>query len=336
MKNQRKKLWKSIIILMITIMTFGAFQTFSVTGKAETIKGVNENEYNAVNESLDTTTIYYRGYANPKIHYQVGDGAWTTNDGVYMTPCTDVEGFDYSITINLNGASGITACFNDGYGNWDNNNRQDYKFGAGYYTCKNGVVTKIEKPSSELKINSVTSSEGEVIQMGTSTTITINASGGSGGYKYSLHYSAYGSGRIVYLLNKSSRNTVVFTPDYPRPASLYIDVIDSDGNKVSTYKTIQVNNVGENHIAIYYRASNATNIHYQIGNGAWTDVPGVAMKVASDRVGYYKIIIDLGNETTLKACFNDGYNWDNNDSRDYYFDSPGTYTVENKTITKNN
>lgn len=336
MNNKTRKLWKTIIILMITITTFGTFQAFSVTGKAETIKEMQENGYNAINESLDTTTIYYKGYVNPKIHYQVGNGAWTANNGVYMTPCTDVEGFEYSITINLNGASGITACFNDGNGNWDNNNSQDYKFGAGYYTCKNGVVTKIEKPSSELKINSVTSSEGEVIQMGTSTTITINASGGSGGYKYSLHYSAYGSGRIVYLLHESSRNTVVFKPDYPRPACLYIDVIDSEGNKVSMQKIIQVNQVGENYIAIYYRASNATNIHYQIGNGAWTDVPGVAMEVASDRVGYYKIIIKLGTSTTLKACFNDGNNWDNNDSKDYYFASPGTYTVENKTITKNN
>lgn len=336
MNKKTRKLWKAILLLMITVTTFGTFQAFSVTGKAETIMGKQENGYNAVNESLDTTTIYYRGYTNPKIHYQVGNGAWTDNNGVCMTPCTDVEGFDYSITINLNGASGITACFNDGNGNWDNNNRQDYKFGSGYYTCKNGVVTKIEKPSSELKINSVTSSEGEVIRFGTSTNITINASGGSGGYKYSLHYYLYGSGRIRYLLNESFNNTVEFTPDYPRPAYLYIEVTDSAGNKVSMQKIIQVHQVGENYIAIYYRASNATNIHYQIGNGAWTDAPGVAMEVASDRVGYYKIIINLGTETTLKACFNDGNNWDNNDSRDYYFGSPGTYTVENKTITKNN
>ena len=315
----------------------GTYKIFvDITEAGRTFRRYICSEYIVAKESQETTTTaYYKGYTNPKIHYQVGNGAWTANNGVYMTPCTDVEGFDYVITIDLNGATGITACFNDGYGNWDNNNGQDYKFGAGYYTYKNGVVTKIEKPSGELKINSVTSSAGDNIQMGTSTTITINASGGAGGYKYSLYYYLYGSGRIYYLLKDSSANTAVFTPDYPRETYLYVDVIDQDGNKVSTQKILQVNNVAENQITIYYRASNPTNIHYQIGNGAWTDVPGVAMEVASDKAGYYKKVINLGDATTLKACFNDGNNWDNNDNKDYYFDAPGTYIVENKTIKKN-
>ena len=59
------------------------------------------------------------------------------------------------------------------------------------------------------------------------------------------------------------------------------------------------------------------------------------MEVASDKAGYYKKVINLGDATTLKACFNDGNNWDNNDNKDYYFDAPGTYIVENKTIKKN-
>ena len=316
----------------------GTYKIFvDITDAGKTYRKCICSEYKVEKETDESaTTIYYKGYTNPKIHYQVGNGSWTSDNGVYMTPCTDVDGFDYAITIDLNGASGITACFNDGYGNWDNNSRQNYKFGAGYYTCKNGTITKIDKPSSELKINSVTSSVGDTMQMGTSTIITINAGGGAGGYKYNLYYSAYGSGRTVYLLKESSENTATFTPDYPRETYLYVDVIDNDGNKVSTQKVLQVNNVTENQITIYYKASKATNIHYQIGNESWTKAPGVEMEVASDKPGYYKKVINLGNATTLKACFNDGSNWDNNDRKDYCFDTPGTYTVENKSITKNN
>ena len=307
-----------------------------ITDSGKTFRYSICNAYKVEKESDETTTtIYYKGYTNPKIHYQVGSGSWTSNNGVYMTPCTDVEGFDYVITIDLNGASGITACFNDGSGNWDNNNRQNYKFGAGYYTCKNGVITKIDKPSSELRINSVTSSAGDTIQMGTSTTITINAGGGAGGYKYNLYYNAYGSGKTVYLLKESSKNTAAFTPDYARETYLSVDVIDNDGNKVSTQKVLQVNDVTENQITIYYKASTATNIHYQIGSGSWTKVPGVAMEAASEKAGYYKKVINLGTATTLTACFNDGSKWDNNNSKNYYFDTPGIYTVKDKTITKN-
>ena len=33
---------------------------------------------------LTTTTIYYKGYDNPYIHYRIADGTWTTAPGVKM------------------------------------------------------------------------------------------------------------------------------------------------------------------------------------------------------------------------------------------------------------
>ncbi|NYD67367.1 alpha-amylase family glycosyl hydrolase [Agromyces atrinae] len=58
------------------------------------------------------------------------------------------------------------------------------------------------------------------------------------------------------------------------------------------------------------------NVHYQVGSGAWTTVPGKELTAAC--TGWVKGEIDLGTATTWKAAFNNGSGtWDNNGSRDY-------------------
>lgn len=291
--------------------------------------------YKVLKEGEDKTTIYYRGYNNPKIHYQIGNGQWTSGNGISMTSCTDVPGYYYSISIDLGDASGITACFNNGANSWDNNNNQNYKFGAGYYTFSNGTITKIEKPSSELKINSITSSSGSTIKYGSTVDIKINASGGEGPYTYYLYYYAYGSGRANYIINGASYNQASYTPDYPRNTILYAEVIDKTGKKVIAQQSFDVKEIKSNQITIYYNGFNNPNIHYQIGNNEWTKGFGVSMEKNSEMPRYYyKKIIDLGDETTLTACFNNGSAWDNNGNRNYHFNGPGVYTFDNGIIKK--
>lgn len=94
-----------------------------------------------------------------------------------------------------------------------------------------------------------------------------------------------------------------------------------------------VNTGTDNSITIYYKTSWTTaNIHYKIGSGSWTTVPGVSMDTSSYS-GYKVKTIDLGTKTSLTACFNNGNNtWDNNSSSNYSFSTAGTYTVVNGVI----
>lgn len=89
-----------------------------------------------------------------------------------------------------------------------------------------------------------------------------------------------------------------------------------------------------NSITVYYDMGwNVTNMHYQIGDGAWTTSPGIAMSNSSIS-GYKTITIDLGTEQKLTSCFNNGSGtWDNNGGNNYTFTSPGTYSVKNGVIT---
>ena len=294
-----------------------------------------QQAFNVKEKTNNQTTIYYRGYDNPNIHYKIGNGEWTTAPGVKMESNRDVDGYYYSITIDLGEEDNLTACFNDGKGNWDSNDGKNYSFGVGYYTFSNKTINKIDKPSSKLKINSITCSSGSTIKMGSTVDMKINASGGEGEYKYYLYYYGYGSGKLNYILNGSTNNTGSYKPDYPQTTTLYAKVVDKAGNVVTYQQVFNVKEITTNQVTIYYKGYENPNIHYQIGNGAWTDVPGVKMESNRDVDGYYySITIDLGNEEKLTACFNDGKgNWDSNNGKNYNF-GVGKYTYCGGKITE--
>lgn len=288
-----------------------------------------------VNEvQKNQTTIYYKGYENPNIHYKIGNGQWTNAPGIKMESNSDVDGYNYAITIDLKNETSLTACFNNG-SSWDSNNGKNYTFNAGYYTYSNGVITKIDKPNNELKINSITCSSGTTMKYGSKVNLKINATGGQGPYTYYLYYYGYGSGRLNYLIKDGSYNTASFTPDYPQKTTIYAEVIDSAGNKVEYNQSFDVKYSTKNEVTIYYNGYANPYIHYQIGNKQWTNAPGVKMEASLEKPGYgYKITIDLDDDDKLTACFNNGNgNWDSNNGKNYTF-TVGKYTYSNGNITK--
>ena len=384
--------------------------------------------YIAVNvlERESKTVIYYSGFSNPRIHYQIGNGSWTAVPGVAMEKSNEVSGFGYKVVIDLGDEDVLTACFNDGNGNWDSNNQKNYKFGPGYYTYKNGVITEIEKPIAKLNVTSLTSNfpkgitgcvtvtltatvadaQGSVaytftdtaadgttktikadttssevywipssygthvitvtatdgvttatktmninvneymrttftgettIYVGVPAEFTLNTTGGTGEITYTYYYTQWPSNTEVQL-QSSTNNTLIWTPEKTGTYQLYYKVADEGGEStVVGYRTITVMERPdiENKTVIYYSGFENPYIHYQIGTGSWTAVPGVPMEKTSELEGYaYKIEIDLGDADKLTACFNDGNNhWDNNNSNDYRF-AAGYYAVKNGQITK--
>ena len=269
------------------------------------------------------TTIYYKGYDNPYIHYKIGNGTWTTAPGVKMTACQDVTGYYYKAEVDLGNATTLTACFNNGSGTWDSNNGNDYTFGSGYYTYSGGVITKIEKPS----LISILSSAGDTIKTNTETTLSVNVQGGT-----NLGYTILVDGTKV--LDNSTSNNVKWTPT--KAGTYKISAVVTSGSEtITAEKTITVKDVTSNITTIYYTGYNIPYIHYKIGNGSWTAVPGVKMIECQDILGYYyKAEIDLGDATTLTACFNNDLgSWDNNNGNNYTF-GVGRYTFSSGVITK--
>ncbi len=124
-------------------------------------------------------------------------------------------------------------------------------------------------------------------------------------------------------------NSNVFTVSDGRisgklPARSVVVLSDYNKKPLSSTNTITL---------YYYTGWSTAYAHYKIGNGSWTEVPGVKMSSAS-KSGYKKITINLGSSNTLTACFNNGNgSWDSKEGNNYYFSSAGTYTVKNGSIS---
>ena len=85
---------------------------------------------------------------------------------------------------------------------------------------------------------------------------------------------------------------------------------------------------------VYYPAAgfgaNSTYIHYRVGTGTWTTVPGVKMEAACD--GYVKYTIKGTEGGRIEFVFTNGSGqWDNNGNKNYIA-SGANVVVENGTI----
>lgn len=94
----------------------------------------------------DTITVYYStGWTSPNIHFQIGNGAWTSVPGVPMKAASDKSGYNFKYVISLNDAQNATVCFNNGSGSWDSKEGADYKLTQpGTYGIKNGVISSLD------------------------------------------------------------------------------------------------------------------------------------------------------------------------------------------------
>ena len=87
-------------------------------------------------------------------------------------------------------------------------------------------------------------------------------------------------------------NTLEWTPKEGGNYTITCEIKTRNGLVAS--KTVDYT-VKDNNITIYYKGYSNPNIHYQIGGGSWTDVPGVAMTATNEMSGYtHKYTIDLG------------------------------------------
>ena len=282
--------------------------------------------------SKNTTTIYYNGYSNPYIHYRVGNGAWTNAPGVKMEATNEMAGYTHKIVINAADSNKVTACFNNGSGSWDSNGGRNYSFGLGQYTLSNGIITDITP--REFELSSFTASKSS-ISLGNSVTLNALAQYGAGDYKYK--FTSIKDGVETIINDYSSNASVNFKPDEIGNYILKVYAKDADGKILEKTTPVGVTEISKNIVTIYYKGYSNPNIHYRVGNGAWTNAPGIKMETTNELSGYaYKVTIDLKDSDNLTVCFNNGYgSWDSNGGKNYTFKA-GTYTFNSGVITEIN
>lgn len=140
----------------------------------------------------------------------------------------------------------------------------------------------------------------------------------------------------VYM-EKTIKGSTSFTWKEPVVGNYTIQVSakDATGESAEYSMPYVVKEEEQNKAVIYYGHKNWTsaNIHYKVGNGVWTTVPGVKME-ASDIDGYtWEFDIDLGDAKKALVCFTNGKGaWDSNSGKNYQVET-GTVGIGKGKIT---
>lgn len=281
--------------------------------------------------TTNNVTVYYAGYDNPNIHYQIGNGAWTTVPGVAMAKTTEQTGYTHKYNIDLGTQTALTFCFNDGNNNWDSKNGANYSLTniSGSVRCgvKNGnKETLSSSPLSNLSIGSFTSSVTSS-SCSKGFTVTAQATGGSGTYSYQYGYKFNG---ICYYLNdcySDNYTTYNYTLNCAGTYDLFVNVKDSNGNTAT--KTIDNFSVIDNSDPISISNFSASKPYINLGesiflysvasNGTqpysfyyYYEIDGVKHKIENsdnssycpwtpDKAGTYSLFVEVVDVNGKKA-----------------------------------
>ena len=185
--------------------------------------------------------------------------------------------------------------------NWENAYIH-YRIGDGEWTNVPGVKMSNSNEQSGYRWK-------YTIDLGTATEATVCFNNGSGLWdsKNQENYKVYAGS---YGIKNQAVNKLQNVEETPLPS--------------------------QNTAEVYYYNTNWTNayIHYKVGNGEWTAVPGKRMSSTTEQSGYtWKYVIELGTKTELTVCFNNGENlWDSRNQQNYVLSGAKSYGVKNENI----
>ncbi len=194
--------------------------------------------------TVNSLTIYYKGYSRPYIHYQVGSGAWTAVPGKAMTATGEKSGYTHKYTINLGTAGYANVCFNDGNNNWDSRNGANYRFEKGTYTYQNGTMNKIAENGSQTTAYALLTNTSVLskttLTVGESFKVRASASGGTAPYTYAVYYKKASSSSWTTKQTYKSNAVAVITPSVASAYDVCVKVKDASGLVAKQYFTVRV------------------------------------------------------------------------------------------------
>jgi len=171
---------------------------------------------------------------------------------------------------------------------------------------------------------------------GTTVTVTWNASTDDcavTGYEI-VRTGGAGSVTLTSTSPKLVDSGLVASTSY----SYTVKAKDAAGKK-SAASTAATAKTGDKPVStattVYYQAPagwTSANIHYQVGTGTWTAVPGKPMTAVDGFPGWFQLAIEAPAGATINAAFNNGTAWDNNGEKNYAISSGGDKSVSGGSV----
>ena len=297
-----------------------------------TITGVGSKSYN-----LTMKDLTWKEVAAEPASGRVSDGEKVT----FTAECSPNENMEYEFVLKYDLKEEVVREYSkDPTYTWTS--KFSYYPTQMIVNFKNTVTGEIETKSINYQVNKKLVFSGfsgipETMELGQTTTpIIISGEGGTGTVKRIIEIK-YGESEKTLFYSGPQRLDIYWTPEKAGDYTIYLSLEDENGIRITKEKKCTVTKPDTNTATVYYANSSWNNayIHYKVGNGSWTSVPGVKMEESSAQDGYtWRYDIDLGEESNATVCFNNGNNvWDSNNGANYTV-SKGTYGIKNGSVTE--
>ncbi len=174
-------------------------------------------------------TVYYRGYANPTLSYNV-DGNWIENQP--MENNTEREGYVYKYVIDLGDKTSADIYFGDSNGNKDNNQGKNY-------TIKKGInyfVTEGVAEPMEVKL----SADAEKMEKALTHYFSTDAKGGYAPYTYSYIFENLDTGATETAGGRQDSQTIPKIFNLTGNYKVTVIVTDFEGTEAETSMEFEV------------------------------------------------------------------------------------------------
>ena len=315
---------RNISVVLASAMIAGVFANSGISSFAqeandaviatETTETPTGSAITETSKPVSQVTVVYKrsektSWKKAYIHYSV-NGKWTKVPGVKMKKVSDGK---WSITIDVKDAKKIKACFNNGSGTWDNNDTKNYSISLGNYEVdakkktvkKISVVDPTEVPATEVPATEVPATEAPATEVPATEAPATEVPATEAPATEVPATEAPATEVPATEAPVTEEPTIVPTA----PSFKDCAVIVYDSYEAATWKNAY--------------------IHYKVGNGQWTKVPGVKMD-KDEASGTYSYTIPLGNAKNVTVCFTDGKGkWDNNNKKNYVFEA-GMHMVSHR------
>ena len=325
---------RNISVVLASAMIAGVFANSGISSFAqeandaviatETTETPTGSAITETSKPVSQVTVVYKrsektSWKKAYIHYSV-NGKWTKVPGVKMKKVSDGK---WSITIDVKDAKKIKACFNNGSGTWDNNDTKNYSISLGNYEVdakkktvkKISVVDPTEVPATEVPATEVPATEVPATEVpateAPATEVPATEAPATEVPATEAPATEVPATEAPATEVPATEAPVTEEPTIVPTAPSFKDcaVIVYDSYEAATWKNAY--------------------IHYKVGNGQWTKVPGVKMD-KDEASGTYSYTIPLGNAKNVTVCFTDGKGkWDNNNKKNYVFEA-GMHMVSHR------
>lgn len=296
-----------------------------------TITGVDSKSYN-----LTMTDLEWREVVAQPASGRVSDGEEVT----FTAECSPNENMEYEFVLKYDLKEQVVREYSkDPTFTWTS--KFSFYPTEMIVNFKNTVTGEIEKKSIVYRVNKKLVFSGisgipETMELGQTTTpILISGEGGTGTLKRIIEIK-YGESEKTLFYSGPQGSDLFWTPEKAGDYTIYLSLEDENGIRITKEKKCTVTKPDTNTATVYYANSSWSNayIHYKVGDGQWTTVPGKQMSKSSEQSGYtWKYEIDLGTGDRATVCFNNGSgSWDSKNGANYTVYT-GVSGIKNETVT---